>query len=87
MAQAAFSILPERRQRVHILTRRFPWAVFAWTDFRFGRSTRFVLLLAWLTLLPTAGPLPQISQFLLILKTSRFCLSETKRLCNMKGRD
>ena len=36
------------------------------TRFRLGSQARFVLLLAWLTLLPTERPLPQIRQTLAI---------------------
>ena len=35
-------------------------ATLARTRCRFGNQQRFVLLFAWLTLLPTAGPFPQI---------------------------
>src|SRR5262249_31578913 len=70
-SQAAFSTLFDRRQRVHT---RMDFTVpsrFARTRCRFGFQRRLVLLLAWLTLLPTEGPLPQTLQILAIVVCSQ----------------
>lgn len=53
--------LPDRMHRVHTLTRRGAPSTIARTRCRLGYQRRFVLLLAWLTLCPKTGPLPQIS--------------------------
>lgn len=55
--------MPERMQRAQ--TRRLrtvPRASTVRTAWRFGRKRRFVFLFEWLTFLPVAGRLPQISQ-------------------------
>src|SRR6266705_6432143 len=41
------------------------------TVWRFGYQRRAVLLLAWLTWLPKLGPLPQMSQILVISRSVR----------------
>ncbi len=61
LSQATLVTFPERRQRVQTRTRRTVPATRARTRWRLGRKRRRVLLLAWLTLLPVVGPLPQIS--------------------------
>jgi len=45
--------------------RLMPPAAAARTSCKLGFHRRFVLLLAWLTLLPTEGRLPQIAQCLI----------------------
>lgn len=55
-------IRPLRRHRVHTTIRLTPLAVAARTSCRLGCHRRLVLLLAWLTLLPTEGRFPQIAQ-------------------------
>jgi hypothetical protein len=45
---------------------------FARTRCKFGRQERLLLLLAWLTLLPTDRPFPQIEQTLAILVSYPF---------------
>jgi hypothetical protein len=63
---------PDRRQRVQTFIRfTEPLPSTTWSFWRLGYQTRFVLLLAWLTLLPTTGPLPQTSQTLAITDTSQ----------------
>jgi hypothetical protein len=52
-------------QRVQTRMRLTPPAVAARTSCRLGFHRRLVLLLAWLTLLPTEGRLPQIAQCLI----------------------
>jgi hypothetical protein len=47
-------------QRVQTRMRRTLPSTFARTRWRFGLKRRFVLLLAWLTLLPVEGRLPHI---------------------------
>lgn len=55
---------PERMQRVQtLMVWTLPFLT-AFTFCRFGYHVVRVLLLAWLTLLPKLGPLPQISHFL-----------------------
>src|SRR5215207_2289085 len=61
--QPALRILPAEMQLVHTRTRRcVPFSVTMRADWRFGRQTRLVLLLAWLTLFPLRGPFPQTAQ-------------------------
>jgi hypothetical protein len=63
--QAVFTTAPERMQRVQTLILLvLPPAVACRTVFRFGNQRLLVLLCAWETLLPTIGPLPQISHTL-----------------------
>jgi hypothetical protein len=63
MSQPAFWILPAEIQLVQARMRmRVPFAVTIRTGCRFGRQRRLVLLLAWLTLFPLRGPLPQTAQ-------------------------
>ncbi len=50
--QTAFWTRPDRRQRVHTRMRKADPFTSAFTRCRLGLKTRFVLLLAWLTLLP-----------------------------------
>lgn len=57
-------ILPLRMQRVQARMRRVAPLMSARMVCRFGRKTRLVRLLAWLTLLPTARAFPQISHAL-----------------------
>jgi len=55
----ALAILPAEMQRVHTRTRRrVPLSSTIFTVWRFGSQRRRVLLWAWLTLFPVAGPLP-----------------------------
>jgi hypothetical protein len=57
-------------QRVQTLARWVaPEAVTMRTCFRLGSQRRLVLLWAWETLLPVAGPLPQISQTFAMMNT------------------
>ena len=57
----AFVILPAEMQRVHTRTRRrSPFSSTIFTVWRFGSQRRRVLLCAWLTLFPVAGPLPHV---------------------------
>src|SRR5207237_488702 len=58
---------PERRQRVQTRMRRGEPSTSAWTRCRLGRWTRLVLMLEWLTLLPTRRPLLQISHVLAMI--------------------
>jgi hypothetical protein len=59
--QAGLITLPDLKHRVHTwMERTEPW-VTALTLRRFGFQRRLVWLLAWLTLLPTVGRLPQMS--------------------------
>ena len=51
--------------RVQTAIRLTPLPTIARTFFRLGSHRRLVLLLAWLTLLPTEGRLPQIAQVLI----------------------
>ena len=52
-------IFPAEMHRVHTRTRRrSPFSSTILTVWRFGNHRRFVLLWAWLTLLPVAGPFP-----------------------------
>jgi hypothetical protein len=62
----AFLTKPERMQRVQTFTRftAFDFSSTQRTFCRLGNHTFFVLLLAWLTLLPTTGFLPHTSQIL-----------------------
>jgi hypothetical protein len=62
---------PERMQRVQTLMVRTVPLLTAFTFCRLGYQVVRVLLLAWLTLLPLLGPLPQISHFLDMGLTSR----------------
>jgi len=63
---------PERMQRVQtLMVDTLPLAALAFTFCRLGYQVVRVLLLAWLTLLPVLGPLPQISHFLDMDLTSR----------------
>jgi hypothetical protein len=65
---------PDLMQRVQARILRTDPSVWVWrTDWRLGNQTRLVLLLAWLTLFPTWGVLPQIAHFLLM---SVYFLSE-----------
>jgi hypothetical protein len=63
--QALFCTRPLLRQRVQTRRRLTPPAVAARTSCKFGFHRRLVLLLAWLTLLPTEGRLPHIAQCLI----------------------
>ena len=55
----AFVTLPDEIQRVHTRTRRrVPLSSTIFTVWRFGSHLRRVLLFAWLTLFPVAGPFP-----------------------------
>ena len=55
---------PERIQRVQtLMVDTLPLSDLALTFCRLGYQVVRVLLLAWLTLLPALGPLPQISHF------------------------
>ena len=62
-----FCTLPDRKQRVQTFIRLTAPFTTARTCCKFGYQRRLVLLLAWLTLWPTCGPFPQISQRLDIL--------------------
>jgi len=57
-------IFPLRMHRVQTSKRRVAPFTSARMVCRFGRKTRLVRLLAWLTLLPTARIFPQISHAL-----------------------
>ena len=59
--QAALVTLFDLMHRVQARMRRVRPSTTARTRCRFGYQRRFVLLLAWLTLWPVVGPLPQIS--------------------------
>ena len=60
--QAGLTTAPERMQRVHTRIRAVrPLSVTVRTFCRLGSQRRLFLLWAWLTLLPVAGPFPQIS--------------------------
>ena len=59
-------------QSVHTKARFTCPANFPRTRFKFGRQERLDLLLAWLTLLPTERPLPQMVQTLAILVSDPF---------------
>lgn len=50
--QTAFLTRPDRKQRVHTRMRKADPFTSAFTRCRLGLKTRFVLLFAWLTLLP-----------------------------------
>lgn len=65
----AFTTLPLRMQPVQ--ARIFlPWpSTLAFTGRKLTFQRRLVMLLAWLTLFPNCGPLPQISQTRAITKT------------------
>ena len=68
---------PERMQAVQTFRVLLVPFTLALTFFRLGSQRRFVRLWAWLTLLPTMGPLPQISHFrdmidLIYIKTHSF---------------
>jgi hypothetical protein len=56
-----------------------PEAVIIWTRFRLGSQRRRLLLLAWETLLPVAGPLPQISQTFAMIEHLGVSLSRALR--------
>lgn len=58
----AFLTRPERRQRVHTRMRKAEPLTSAFTRCKLGLKTRFVLLFAWLTLLPVWCFFPQRSQ-------------------------
>jgi len=62
MVQVGLTTYPERRHLVQTLRYRTPAAVRARTRRRLGFQRRLVRLLAWLTLWPTPGRLPQMSQ-------------------------
>jgi hypothetical protein len=68
--QALFFTLPLRIHRVQARIRRTPPPIDARTSLRLGFHRRLVLLFAWLTLLPTDGPLPQIAHCLIDFSTS-----------------
>jgi hypothetical protein len=70
--QALFRTRPLLIQRVQARMRLTPPGVAERTSCRLGFHRRLVLLLAWLTLLPTEGPLPQIAQCLIRGKLSLF---------------
>ena len=58
---------PERMQRVQTLMCLLLLSLVATLIFcKLGNQRRLVLLWAWLTLFPVAGPLPHISHFLAI---------------------
>jgi hypothetical protein len=62
-AQPAFRILPAEMQLVQTRMRlRVPFSVTTRAGCRFGSQRRFDLLLAWLTVFPLRGPLPQTAQ-------------------------
>jgi hypothetical protein len=63
--QALFWTRPLLRQRVQTRMRLMPPPAAARTSCKLGFQRRLVLLLAWLTLLPTDGRLPQIAQCLI----------------------
>ena len=71
-----------RRQRVQTRRRRTPPFIKARTFWRFGSNRRGVTLCAWLTLRPTTGPLPQISQrfAILILVEAARCARDKHRI-------
>jgi hypothetical protein len=73
--QAGLTTAPERIQRVQTraLT-ALPFSATIRTLFRFGSQRRRVLLWAWETLFPVAGPLPQILQTL-AMTFSLYCLT------------
>jgi hypothetical protein len=55
----AFFTFPAEMHEVHTRTRlRVPTSSTIFTVWRFGNQRRRVLLWAWLTLFPVAGPLP-----------------------------
>ena len=56
----------DRKQRVQTLAVRCTPLSSMRTDWRFGNHRRFVLFMAWLTLLPALGPFPHTSQRLAI---------------------
>lgn len=61
------------------------------TVLKFGRNLLLVLLFAWLTLLPTIGPLPVIAHFLAIsISLEIFCrefyTKKAKELLNLVSR-
>lgn len=63
---ATFCTRPEWMQSVHT-SKRLTWSPnLPRTVFRFARQERLVLLLAWLTFIPTERPLPQILHTLAI---------------------
>ena len=68
---AGLSTRPERKQRVHIRMCRTAPSCKVRTRCRLGYHLLFVLLLAWLTLLPVWGRLPHIWQTLAISFTSK----------------
>lgn len=57
-------MVPLRIQRVHTRMRRVAPLMSARIVWRFTLKTRLVRLLAWLTLLPTMRPFPQMSHVL-----------------------
>ena len=73
------AILPERMQRVQTSSFFTPPPTFARTDWRLGFHRRRVRLLAWLTVLPVDGPLPQISQVRAISTPFEASLATTAR--------
>ncbi len=58
---AAFTTFWERMQRVHTYALFAPPGVAILILWILGIMTRFVLLFAWLTLLPNTGPFPHIA--------------------------
>ena len=70
-AQYTLLTLPAFKQLVHTRTIRTLPPCVTFVDCRFGFQRRFVLLCAWLTLQPTMGFLPHISQTLATWVTSR----------------
>ena len=71
-AHALLRTRPLRIQRVQTRMRPTPPALAARISCRLGFQRRLVLLLAWLTLLPTEGCLPQIEHCLIVDDGSLF---------------
>jgi hypothetical protein len=78
---AALITLPERMQLVQARMKRTVPLTLACTRCKFGRHRRLVRLLAWLTLLPTDGPLPQTSHSrAMVIPQTEFASTRCKEL-------
>src|ERR1044071_8697058 len=77
--RAAFSSLPERRQRVHTATCFARPFTSARTFWMFGLNRRLVTLLAWLTFWPAIRILPHTKHFAMAISSPKHGPRESKR--------
>src|SRR5690606_19541444 len=82
----AFVTFPADRHEVQTRTRlRVPFSVTIRADWRFGSQRRRVRLLAWLTLFPERGPLPQTAQSAAMIVILSSCERNQSRNLGKRG--